>query len=74
MCIYIGVPLCNPRGGCVGADGLIPWGCGQIVRGGDVRETLKTWTPHPGEIPNGPGQTSIRRWSRTYIPIIQHIF
>jgi hypothetical protein len=62
------VPLCNPReGGCAGGGGQTAWG-------GGVRKTLKPWTPHPGGTPNGSGQASHRRWSRTHVHMLQHIF
>jgi hypothetical protein len=60
--IYIGVPLRNPREG-------------RLRRGGRWRPgNPNNLVPLPGGTPNGPGQASRRRWSRTHVPIIQHIF
>jgi hypothetical protein len=38
------------------------------------RETLVNSSRHLGDIPNGSGQASHRRWSRNHVTIIQHIF
>jgi hypothetical protein len=70
---FIEVPLRNPREGYTGVGGLTALRHGQAALVGGVKETLKPWTPHPGGTPNGLGQATRRRWSRTHVPMLQHI-
>jgi hypothetical protein len=70
--IYRGRPLKTlEQEATPGAGGQTAWGGGGSNRQGRrCRETLATTR---GDIPNGPGQASRKRWSRTHVPIIQHI-
>jgi hypothetical protein len=64
----------NPReGGYAGASGPTAWRRGLTTRGGGTRETLKLCMPHLSGTPNGPGQATCSRWSRTHVSILQYI-
>jgi hypothetical protein len=65
--IYRGQPTRNPNLSRLCRRGRLD------RQGQRVRGNLKEEQALPRRTPNGPGQASHRRWSRTHIPIIQHI-